>query len=71
MAKKAFEMPLRQIVSNAGEEASVIISKVAEGKDSFGFNAANNEYGDMIGVGILDQQSYKNSSPSRWICLLG
>ena len=54
IAKKAFEMPLRQIVSNAGEEASVIISKVAEGKDSFGFNAANGEYGDMIEVGILD-----------------
>ena len=54
IAKKAFEMPLRQIVSNAGEEASVIISKVAEGKDSFGFNAANSEYGDMIEMGILD-----------------
>ena len=54
IAKKAFEMPLRQIVSNAGEEASVIISKVAEGKDSFGFNAANGEYGDMIELGILD-----------------
>ena len=54
IAKKAFEMPLRQIVSNAGEEASVIISKVAEGKDSFGFNAANGEYGDMIEMGILD-----------------
>jgi chaperonin GroEL len=54
IAKKAFEMPLRQIVSNAGEEASVIISKVAEGKDSFGFNAANGENGDMIELGILD-----------------
>jgi chaperonin GroEL len=54
IAKKAFEMPLRQIVSNAGEEASVIISKVAEGKDSFGFNAATSEYGDMIEMGILD-----------------
>ncbi len=54
IAKKAFEMPLRQIVSNAGEEASVIVSKVAEGKDSYGFNAANGEYGDMIELGILD-----------------
>ena len=54
IAKKAFEAPLRQIVTNAGEEASVIISKVREGKDAFGFNAANGDYGDMIEMGILD-----------------
>jgi len=54
IAKKAFEAPLRQIVSNAGEEASVTISKVRDGKDAFGFNAANGDYGDMIEMGILD-----------------
>ena len=54
IARKAFEAPLRQIVTNAGEEASVIISKVREGKDAFGFNAANGDYGDMIEMGILD-----------------
>ena len=54
IATKAFEAPLRQIVTNAGEEASVIISKVREGKDAFGFNAANGDYGDMIEMGILD-----------------
>ena len=54
IARKAFEAPLRQIVTNAGEEASVIISKVREGKDAFGFNAANGDYGDMIELGILD-----------------
>ena len=54
IAQKAFEAPLRQIVTNAGEEASVIISKVREGKDAFGFNAANGDYGDMIEMGILD-----------------
>ncbi len=54
IARKAFQAPLRQIVSNAGEEASVIISKVMEGKGAFGFNAANGEYGDMIEMGILD-----------------
>ena len=54
IARKAFEAPLRQIVTNAGEEASVIISKVREGKDAFGFNAANSDYGDMIEMGILD-----------------
>jgi len=54
IARKAFQAPLRQIVTNAGEEASVIISKVMEGKGAFGFNAANGEYGDMIEMGILD-----------------
>jgi chaperonin GroEL len=54
IARKAFQAPLRQIVANAGEEASVIISKVMEGKGAFGFNAANGEYGDMIEMGILD-----------------
>ena len=54
IAKKAFESPLRQIVSNAGEEPSVIVNNVIDGKDSFGFNAATSEYGDMIEMGILD-----------------
>ena len=54
IAKKAFEAPLRQIVTNAGEEASVIIANVKAGKDSYGFNAATGEYGDMIEMGILD-----------------
>ena len=54
IVRKAFEAPLRQIAANAGEESSVIIAKVIEGKGSFGFNAANGEYGDMIEMGILD-----------------
>ncbi len=54
IAKKAFEAPLRQIVSNAGEEPSVIVNKVIDGKDSFGFNAATGDFGDMIEMGILD-----------------
>ncbi len=54
IAKKAFEAPLRQIVSNSGEEPSVIVNKVIDGKDSFGFNAATSEFGDMIEMGILD-----------------
>ena len=54
IAKKAFEAPLRQIVSNAGEEPSVIVNKVIDGKDSFGFNAASGDFGDMIEMGILD-----------------
>jgi len=54
IARKAFEAPLRQIVTNAGEEASVIVSKIIEGEGSYGFNAATGEYGDMIEMGILD-----------------
>jgi chaperonin GroEL len=54
IAKKAFEAPLRQIVSNAGEESSVIVANVKDGKGSYGFNAATGEFGDMIEMGILD-----------------
>ncbi|MEX0963664.1 MAG: chaperonin GroEL [Pseudohongiellaceae bacterium] len=51
---KAVTTPLRQIVSNAGEEASVVLDKVRAGKGNYGFNAATGEYGDMIEMGILD-----------------
>ena len=51
---RAVEQPLREIVINAGDEASVVVNKVLEGKGNFGFNAANGEYGDMIEMGILD-----------------
>ena len=54
IVRKAFEAPLRQIAANAGEESSVIVAKVIDGKGSYGFNAANGEYGDMIEMGILD-----------------
>ena len=51
---RAIEEPLRQIVENAGEDASVILNRVKEGKNSFGYNAATGEFGDMIEMGILD-----------------
>ena len=54
IARRAMEEPLRQIVGNAGEEASVVMSKVEEGKDNYGYNAATGEYGDMVKMGILD-----------------
>ncbi len=54
IARRAMEDPLRQIVENAGDEASVVMAKVAEGKDNFGYNAATGEYGDMVKMGILD-----------------
>ncbi len=51
---KAVSAPLRQIVENSGEEASVVLDKIKAGKGNFGFNAATGEYGDMIELGILD-----------------
>jgi chaperonin GroEL len=54
IVRKAFEAPLRQIAANAGEESSVIVANVIDGEGSYGFNAANGEYGDMIEMGILD-----------------
>jgi chaperonin GroEL len=51
---RAVEQPLREIVANAGDEPSVVINKVLEGKGNFGYNAANGTYGDMIEMGILD-----------------
>jgi chaperonin GroEL len=54
IAKRAMEAPLREIVTNAGDEPSVILNKVADGKGNFGYNAATGEYGDMVEMGILD-----------------
>jgi len=54
IAKRAMEAPLREIVANAGEEPSVVLNKVAEGKGNYGYNAATGEYGDMVEMGILD-----------------
>ncbi|MEM5451647.1 MULTISPECIES: chaperonin GroEL [Paraburkholderia] len=51
---RALEEPLRQIVSNAGEEASVVAAKVAEGTGNFGYDAATGEYGDLVEKGVLD-----------------
>ena len=54
IARRAMEEPLRQIVANAGDEASVVLAKVDDGDGNFGYNAASGEYGDMIDMGILD-----------------
>ncbi len=53
-ALRAMEGPLRQIVDNSGDEASVVLDKVRQGEGNFGYNAATGEYGDMIEMGILD-----------------
>ena len=51
---RAMEAPLRAIVFNAGEEASVVINKVLEGKGNFGYNAASGVYADMLEMGVVD-----------------
>ncbi len=51
---RALEEPLRQIVANAGVDPSVVLNKVLQGKESFGYNAATGEYGDLIEMGVLD-----------------
>jgi chaperonin GroEL len=51
---RAVEQPLREIVSNCGEEASVVVNKVLEGKGNMGYNAQTGEYGDMVEMGVLD-----------------
>src|SRR3989338_8030331 len=51
---RAVEEPLRQIVANAGDEPSVVLNKVAEGKGNFGFNAQTEEYGDLVQMGVVD-----------------
>jgi chaperonin GroEL len=52
--RRALEMPLRQIVGNSGEEASVILNKIVGGEGNFGYNAATGDFGDMVKLGILD-----------------
>ncbi len=54
ISKRAMEAPLRQIVTNAGGEASVVLNNVIEGKDNYGYNAATEKYNDMLKMGILD-----------------
>jgi len=54
IARRAMQEPLRQIVTNSGDEASVVLNEVAAGKGNYGYNAASGEYGDMIEMGILD-----------------
>jgi len=62
VALKAMEAPLRQIVVNAGEEASVIADKVRKGSGNFGYNAQTEKYGDMIEMGILDPTKVTRSA---------
>ncbi|RYY80096.1 MAG: chaperonin GroEL [Moraxellaceae bacterium] len=60
--RRAMESPLRQIVTNAGEEASVVVNAVKNGEGNYGYNAASGEYGDMIEMGILDPAKVTRSA---------
>lgn len=62
LALRAMEAPLRQIVANAGEEASVVASAVKNGEGNFGYNAGTEQYGDMIAMGILDPTKVTRSA---------
>jgi chaperonin GroEL len=62
IARRAMEEPLRQIVANAGEEASVVLNNVKAGEGNYGYNAATGEYGDMIEMGILDPTKVTRSA---------
>ena len=59
---RAIEEPLRQIVANAGIEASVVVNDVLNGKGNYGFNAANENYGDMVEMGVLDPTKVTRSA---------
>ena len=52
--RRAIEEPARQIVQNAGEEGSIVINKIREGKGNYGYNAASGEYGDLLDQGVID-----------------
>jgi chaperonin GroEL len=51
---RALEQPMREIARNAGDEPSVVVNKVLEGKGNYGYNAQTGEYGDMVAMGVLD-----------------
>jgi chaperonin GroEL len=59
---RSLEEPIRQIVANAGDEPSVVCAKVAEGSGNYGYNAQTGEYGDMLGMGILDPAKVTRSA---------
>ncbi|MCK9237908.1 MAG: chaperonin GroEL [Thiopseudomonas sp.] len=62
LLRRAVESPLRQIVTNSGDEASVVVDKVKQGEGNYGYNAATGEYGDMIAMGILDPAKVTRSA---------
>jgi len=71
---RALEEPLRQLVTNAGAEASVIVDRVASGTGAFGYNAADGSYGDLVEAGVLDpckvtRTALQNAAPISGLIL--
>ena len=71
---RALEEPLRQIVANAGDEPSVVVNRVVEGKGNFGFNAATGQYGDLVEMGVVDPTkvtrfALQNAASVAWLML--
>jgi len=62
VALRAMEAPLRQIVENCGEEASVVANNVRQGEGNYGYNATTGEYGDMLEMGIIDPTKVARSA---------
>ncbi len=62
IVSRAIEEPLRQIVANCGDEASVVVNKVLEGNGNFGYNAQTGEYGDLVAMGVVDPTKVTRSA---------
>ncbi|MCI0508494.1 chaperonin GroEL [Chromohalobacter marismortui] len=62
IALRAMEAPLRQIVTNAGQEASVIVNQIKAGEGNYGYNAQTGEYGDLFDMGVLDPAKVTRSA---------
>ncbi|KEA63978.1 Heat shock protein 60 family chaperone GroEL [Marinobacterium lacunae] len=71
IALRAMEEPLRQIVSNAGEEASVVLNAVRSGEGNYGYNAQTGEYGDMLEMGIIDPAKVTRSALQNAVSIAG
>src|SRR5437870_2684683 len=70
---RALEQPMREIARNAGDEPSVVVNKVSEGKGNFGYNAQTGEYGDLVSMGVLDRSEEHTSelqSRGHLVCRL-
>jgi chaperonin GroEL len=62
IVRRAIEEPLRQLANNGGYEASIVVNKVKESKDAFGFNAATGEYEDLVKAGVIDPTKVSRSA---------
>ena len=60
--RRALEEPMRQIAENAGVDGSIVVQKVREGKDGFGYNAATDTYEDLLAAGVIDPAKVTRSA---------